>query len=336
MKRIFYILLYLSNFSFSQEIKTNADTIIIGDHITINIKAEFKNSEEFIWPDSSKLMENKFLNKDNTIEIIEVSKRNEIIKSETKFISQNIIITSFVYGNHLIPSFIFNSDSSKKTDVIMITVNKPKFKEEVIHTIIGCTDSTAINYNPLANQENQTCKYKQSIINKYNLYTKLYQKLVFLINDGILLSIILTVILLILIYYIYSIKKNQELKTEEDTFSADEIALIKLKKIQTSNLIDKKNFKEYHSQISLVVREYLEARFHFYALEIPTNDILKKLGNIKLDSKDIQRINTILKRADNIKYAKGSSLELEDKESMSLSIEFIKATKEGDKKEDND
>ena len=42
MKRIFYILLYLSNFSFSQEIKTNADTIIIGDHITINIKAEFK------------------------------------------------------------------------------------------------------------------------------------------------------------------------------------------------------------------------------------------------------------------------------------------------------
>ena len=334
MKRILYLFLLLSNLSSSQEIKilSGTNTIEIGDPITLEIRAEFNNLEKFSWPDTSKLKEDEFLDRENKIVIIEVDQIKEIIEPNTKIISQKIKITSFEHGNHLIPAFIFNSDSTRKTDSIIITVNKQTFKEEVIHKVIGCTDSTAMNYNPLANKDDKSCKYK--IINEYNLYSKIYRNLIILMleTNYILLVIILTLILIFLIYFFYRMKNPKTfgkiyIKT---IITADKIALRKLKEIQKSNLLSQEKTKEYHSKISLIIREYLGSRFRFYALEMPSKDILTKLENIKLDGKDIQKANTILSRADNIKYAKGSSLEKEDKESMTLSIELIKATKEAD------
>ena len=330
MKRILYLFLLLSNLSSSQEIKilSGTNTIEIGDPITLEIRAEFNNLEKFSWPDTSKLKEDEFLDRENKIVIIEVDQIKEIIEPNTKIISQKIKITSFEHGNHLIPAFIFNSDSTRKTDSIIITVNKQTFKEEVIHKVIGCVDSTAMNYNPLANKDDKSCKYK--IINEYNLYSKIYRNLIMLETNYILLVIILTLILIFLIYFFYRIKNPKTLEKEKIIIAADKIALRKLKEIQKSNLLSQEKTKEYHSQISLIIREYLGSRFRFYALEMPSKDILTKLENIKLDGKDIQKANTILSRADNIKYAKGSSLEKEDKESMILSIELIKATKEAD------
>ena len=59
------------------------------------------------------------------------------------------------------------------------------------------------------------------------------------------------------------------------------------------------------------------------ALELPTSDIMRSLKIEKIIKKNLQ---SILEKADNIKYAKGLSVEKENKESMELSIKFIKKT----------
>ena len=78
--------------------------------------------------------------------------------------------------------------------------------------------------------------------------------------------------------------------------------------------IQKGELKEYYSEISTIIREYTENRFGFNALDLPTYNILVELKKLNVDKEIIKSLGVILKRADNIKYAKGLSLEEENKE----------------------
>ena len=102
-------------------------------------------------------------------------------------------------------------------------------------------------------------------------------------------------------------------------------ALNKLQSLKKRKLWQKGELKEYYSEISLILREYTEGRFRFNALELPTSDIEKSLNSI---NKNWSRILvSILRKADNIKYAKGLSLEEENIIIMTQSVEFIKQSK---------
>ena len=102
-------------------------------------------------------------------------------------------------------------------------------------------------------------------------------------------------------------------------------ALNKLQNLKKQKLWQKGELKEYYSELSLILREYTENRFNFPALELPTSDIIKNLKY--LDSDLLSKLEFILRKADNIKYAKGLSLDEENKESMKKSKEFIQLTK---------
>ena len=131
-------------------------------------------------------------------------------------------------------------------------------------------------------------------------------------------------ILLFLIYYL--IKKYRKGGTKIRIVVPPHItALNKLQNLKKQKLWQKGELKEYYSKISLILREYIEMRFNFPALELPTSDIVKNLK--QLDSDLLSKLEFVLRKADNIKYAKGLSLEGENKESMEKSKEFIQLTK---------
>ena len=87
----------------------------------------------------------------------------------------------------------------------------------------------------------------------------------------------------------------------------------------------KGELKEYYTRISTIIREYIELQFEFNALELPTRDIVSHLKN--LPENEVKILEAILKKADNIKYAKGLSLDEENKLIIQQSVEFIKKTK---------
>ena len=133
--------------------------------------------------------------------------------------------------------------------------------------------------------------------------------------------------LLFLIYYlIKKYKKGESIITKRKIIVPPHItALNKLQNLQKKKLWQKGELKEYYSELSLILREYTENRFNFQALELPTSDIIKNL--IQLDSDLLSKLEFVLRKSDNIKYAKGLSLEEENKESMKKSKEFIHLTK---------
>ena len=61
-----------------------------------------------------------------------------------------------------------------------------------------------------------------------------------------------------------------------------ELALEALARIEESTLLERGQVKEYHIQVSEVIRTYIEGRFQVPALEMTTRDIMHGLGKVSL------------------------------------------------------
>ena len=123
-------------------------------------------------------------------------------------------------------------------------------------------------------------------------------------------------------------KKKKEVKIKPKVvIPSDIIALNELAILKDKELWENGKLKQYHSEISEILRTYLEERFRILALELPTYDILQNLKNRNLQKEDLIMLTTILQRADLAKYAKSKPTDSENNESMDLSVDFVKNTK---------
>lgn len=107
------------------------------------------------------------------------------------------------------------------------------------------------------------------------------------------------------------------------------IALRELEIIRKEKIWSKGQIKEYHVQITDVVREYIEKRFGVFAVEMTTSEILESFENNELISEaDFMKLRQILELADNVKFAKYQALQNENDLSLKNSFDFVENTKE--------
>lgn len=87
-------------------------------------------------------------------------------------------------------------------------------------------------------------------------------------------------------------------------------ALIELKKLENSKYLIQDQFKEYYSELTNIVRAYLEEDVRLSALESTTDQLIEKLqlmtdaGELQLDKDTIDQFKRILQTADLVKFAK--------------------------------
>ncbi len=85
---------------------------------------------------------------------------------------------------------------------------------------------------------------------------------------------------------------------------AHEIALESLKALLERKLPEQGAIKEYYSEISGILRRYLEGRFFVQALEETSNEILAEMKQQEVDEENFKRLESVLKLADLVKFAK--------------------------------
>ncbi len=91
--------------------------------------------------------------------------------------------------------------------------------------------------------------------------------------------------------------------------SAEELALAELQKLSVSNYLNEKNFIAYHSEISLILRRYLQIRFKYKALSMTTTQISLEIAARPLTANFRADASELLTTADLIKFAKLSPLD---------------------------
>ncbi|MEP7323644.1 MAG: hypothetical protein ABI761_17090, partial [Saprospiraceae bacterium] len=96
--------------------------------------------------------------------------------------------------------------------------------------------------------------------------------------------------------------------------------------LKQSRLWEKGEVKEYHVQLTFILREYLEHRFSLPALESTSNEIIRDLKLSSLNGDQLKLVDNILNIADWVKFAKGIPEENANALAIDDTLDLVYAT----------
>jgi hypothetical protein len=142
----------------------------------------------------------------------------------------------------------------------------------------------------------------------------------------------IVLLLAALAYLIYRYWKKKQMQRTGQVYippprpahviALEELALLKEKKLWQSGLI-----KQYYSEATEILRRYFENRYHFMALEQTTDEIMRDLRKHVHASEVFDETETLLRRADLVKFAKYQPGVPEHEEMMSGALSIVDKTK---------
>ena len=143
------------------------------------------------------------------------------------------------------------------------------------------------------------------------------------------LSVLLLLWVLGLVYFYISYRDNRPIikmiklvpKILPHTKAMQEIDKIKAEKAWA-----KEDSKEYYTRLTAILRNYIEKRYGFNAMEMTSSEIIDRLLK-EQNQESLEELRTLFQTADLVKFAKYSTLINENDANLVNAIEFINQTK---------
>ena len=141
----------------------------------------------------------------------------------------------------------------------------------------------------------------------------------------------IVLILIVLLFYLfnkYYKRKEEVVVVPEVIIPPHELAFKRLDELSSKKLWQNGKEKEYHTELTEILREYLENRYSIKALEQTTDEILYGIRNIGLSEALKEQLRKALLLSDLVKFAKERPLASEHEASYAGIREFIENTKQ--------
>jgi len=132
-----------------------------------------------------------------------------------------------------------------------------------------------------------------------------------------------------LIWYYLKRKKGEPIFVLRPSvkYQPHELALMELEKLRAKKLWQAGKIKDYHTELTDILRKYFEDRFHIMAMESTSSEILEDLESKTLVTKENREIlNRVLVMADLVKFAKYLPMPEEHDQSMNYAVDVINNT----------
>ena len=104
------------------------------------------------------------------------------------------------------------------------------------------------------------------------------------------------------------------------------VALNSLKSLKAKKLWQKGQVKDYYSELSEIIRTYIDSQWDVNAMEMVTAEIMEAIDTLDVDDEQMRELNILLERADLVKYAKEQPVMEENEVSYKKACEFVKVT----------
>jgi len=155
-----------------------------------------------------------------------------------------------------------------------------------------------------------------------------------LIIAGIILLIV-SIISGVSLYYLFFRKKKIKIKElfQPKPLAAHEKALGLLDQLRKKKLWEGNQVKLYHSELTDIVRGYIDERFGISSPEQVSDETLAAMKD-KLDEATFIKLRQMLQLADMVKFAKAQPLPNENELSMTNAVDFVNTTKPVEIKEE--
>ncbi|MEA3285843.1 MAG: hypothetical protein U9Q77_00515 [Candidatus Marinimicrobia bacterium] len=152
-------------------------------------------------------------------------------------------------------------------------------------------------------------------------------------NLMILLWILVAGVFSYAIYRMIKWRKTRKESVEQHKIiippeQAHVIALRDLEKLKRSKYLHLEQFKLYYSELTHIIKQYYENRYLLDALELTTSELMEKMESMPgCDEQIVSFTRRLLEMADLIKFAKGTSTELDSGNALTQAVEIINYTK---------
>ena len=120
--------------------------------------------------------------------------------------------------------------------------------------------------------------------------------------------------------------KGKVVDTDNNALPKDQQALKEIERIKGDKTLRTADPKTYYTELTDVLRTYMEERFGFNAMEMTSSEIIDKLQEIN-DKESIKDLMYLFQTADLVKFAKHSPLMNENDMNLVNAVDFINNTK---------
>ncbi|WP_417800323.1 hypothetical protein [Tenacibaculum sp.] len=295
--KLLYICLFLTSFAFAQQPQVKAEID------TTNIRI----GEQFQYKITVDETENVIIPKLNNLKGLEVIDTLKVDTIENKLI-RKYILTGFDSGAFYIPQQqIFIRNQAYLTDSLLVNVATVPI------------DTTKIKKFPIKGIKGEP--YQFDDFKQYIWW--------------VVIAII--VIALLLYFFVFKKKKEQEETIVVPLLAPYEEAMQKLEELDKKLLWQNNQVKKYYSELTDIIRGYIERELHVPALESTTDELIDVLrdfndtNSIETSREIIDKLKNLLQESDLVKFAKSKPLSHEieeDRKEAKLIIDNLKPKKQ--------
>lgn len=288
--------LFLLPFVLTAQVQSSIDStkIKIGQQITFKIEVEADTTDLVVFPEGQTF---------SPLEMIE-SYKVDTTKKDSKYrLIKQYGLTQFDSGAYTIPrQKITIGTKAFYTDSLRVEVNNIK---------VDTTKQGLYDIKPFIEVKKQTKSPWLTIL-------------------CVLLAIALVAFVL---YWFIWRKKPLTEEAKIALLPPYDRAKLALKQLDESTYLENAELKDYYSELTFIIRKYLDEKVYDKALESTTDELILRLNllndanQIELSKADIVNLETILKRADLVKFAKSApDIELAklDRNTIDIEIDHVK------------
>lgn len=297
----------------AEEVKIKAEldsaVILIGDQVRLQLEVEYPEGISVFFPVPG----------DTLSEFVEIIDRQpldtNILDGDRQRVMQEYIVTSFDTGHHEIPPFElilkYNdiTDTVQSNPTILHVFTIPKL-DSIMQALQGPIDIKPPMEAPVSLKE---------------------------VAPWILGSLLAAGLIFLIFYALRRKRNNQPIFAfpQKPKEPAHVIALRKLDMVKEEKIWQEGKTKQFYSEVTDALREYIENRFEITALEQTSDEtiaLFKEHKNL-LDQTTFNNLERILKNADLVKFAKYEPLPDDNNLALIDAYFFVNQTKIEEQKE---
>lgn len=294
----------------AQEVKVKAELdsshIIIGDHLKMCLSVTAPTEKVIaIQPYEQWKLSN--------CEIVEVKPLVSNVKGKMTMYEQEAVFISFDTGVAIVaPIFVFESDT-----IAVGNTEELRFHVDSLPVFVDTTLAFKDIKSPLDGEDIEILPDEKA--------KSKWKKV-------LLITLLALAVLGAAFYFFwkYGRKYLHDKKVAEVKHKLKEnaglVALNSLKSLKAKKLWQKGQVKDYYSELSEIIRTYIDSQWDVNAMEMVTAEIMEAIDNLDVDDEQMKELNILLERADLVKYAKEQPIVEENEASYKKACEFVKVT----------
>ncbi|RKX18194.1 MAG: hypothetical protein DRP35_09655 [Candidatus Zixiibacteriota bacterium] len=307
--KLYIVLIFVLAVSITQAqnltIKANIDTnhILIGDPVNFTLQITKPTGFQITFPELHDTITEK-------IEIIETDTLDTLSTSSNEItLMKKYVVSCYDSGQFAIPPLPFVYQQDTTTDTLY---SQP----------LTLTCQTV----PVDTAKKEIKDIKQPLNTPFSFQEFVKYYLPYILGG---------IIILLILYFAYKYykKKRQEAKEKPKKVyvpkeAAHTIALRELESLKEKKLWQNDKIKQYYSELTDILRTYLENRYRISAMEQTTYEIISMMKQQNLtEQEQLNLLSYVLESGDLAKFAKYKPLPDENDKSLKNAFRFVEQTK---------